>query len=162
MPLLINGQPSKDSWVFVSGQQIAEQGEALITASAREDQPTVYPLAYYLAHRALFTAQAAGLGLLVTGDDDLTALDNVLSEVSLIAIDFAVLRDGRGFSIARNIKRRGFKGEVRAVGDVSYDRLDNMQRSGFNAYQIADENYSADTINAFTEISVNYQSTHLR
>ena len=85
-----------------------------------------------------------------------------MSEVSLIAIDFGVLRDGRGFSIARNVKRRGFKGEVRAVGDVSYDRLDNMQRSGFNAYQIADENYSAETINAFTEISVNYQSTHLR
>jgi len=77
----------------------------------------------------------------------------------LVAIDFPAFRDGRGFSIARKVVRAGFKGEVRAVGDVGRDRLEYMESCGFNAFDISDEAFSDDTLKAFTEITVNYQGT---
>ena len=162
MPLLINGVTSEDSWVFLTAQELETDAQTLIAKLNSESKAVVYPIAFYLENQSLLTADAANKGLLVTGDDDLSQLVDILDQVSLVAIDFPVLRDGRGFSIARNITRRGFTGQVRAIGDVSYDRLDNMQRSGFNAYQISEQNYTEDAVKAFTEISVNYQPTHLR
>jgi uncharacterized protein (DUF934 family) len=159
MPLLINGVICEDQWSFI---EVPEDSQALVTKLNQENQRSVYPIAFYLANRDTIKVDAANIGILVTGDDELSELNDILQDVSLIAIDFPVLRDGRGFSIARNVTRRGFTGEVRAIGDVSYDRLDNMQRSGFNAYQVSDENYTSDAIKAFTEISVNYQPTHQR
>ena len=162
MPLLINGKTSVDSWVTLNAEQFAADASALISESRAKGSAVIYPIADYLANRDVLNSDPKNTGVLVTGDDDLSQLTEIFAEVSLIAIDFPVLRDGRGFSIARNVTRRGFKGEVRAVGDVSYDRQDSMHRSGFNAYQMADDKFSADTHKAFTEMTVNYQPTHLR
>ena len=162
MPLLINGVSQEDKWAFVNTEDFAENSQSYLERLNQQGAPVVFPIASFLEHQAKISLDANCVGLLVTGDDDLSAIDELLAHVSLIAIEFPVLRDGRGFSIARNVTRRGFAGEVRAVGDVGYDRLDYMQRSGFNAYQIPDAQYNADTIKAFSEISVNYQPTHLR
>ncbi|EPJ44900.1 MAG: hypothetical protein OFPII_31790 [Osedax symbiont Rs1] len=162
MPLLIDGKASTDHWVFLNSERLAADVERTLTLAQQSADAVVYPLAVYFAHRERLNLDPEKTGILVKGDDDLSELASVLQEVSLIAIDFPVLRDGRGFSIARNVTRRGFKGQVRAVGDVSYDRLDHMHRSGFNAYQIADELYTEQICNAFSEITVNYQPTHLR
>lgn len=151
MPLLINGQKVNDSWVDYDADAADSQSGQII-----------YPLEHYLAHQDSLKESTQSVGIKVTGDDDLNEILASLAFVALVAIDFPVLRDGRGFSIARQIERKGFKGEIRAVGDVSYDRLDNMHRSGFNAYLVPDERYSEDMIKAFTEISVNYQPTHNR
>ena len=162
MPLLINGKTSVDAWVALDADDYSADAKAAIDHSLQQKNATIYPLAVYLTYREQLSADPANTGVLVTGDDNLSSLSDLLSEVSLIAIDFPVVRDGRGFSIARNVTRRGFSGEVRAVGDVSYDRLDNMQRSGFNAFQIAEDRYTDDAHQAFTEMTVNYQPTHLR
>ncbi len=162
MPLLINGKVTEDKWVALDEQAFAEDPSSVIAAIAASNSAVIYPISSYLAHRDVLKAQSQKIGLVVTGDDELSELTELLDEVSLIAIEFPVLRDGRGFSIARNIVRRGFKGEVRAVGDVGFDRLDNMHRSGFNAYQVEDADGAAIFAKAMEEISVNYQPTHQR
>ncbi|MEH6445135.1 MAG: DUF934 domain-containing protein [Oceanospirillaceae bacterium] len=165
MPLLINGTQSDDQWSLLNIENLssnAEEAKLELQNIQRQGSATIYPLALYMANRDVLKDAAQITGLLVIGDDDISELTTVLSEVSLITIDFPVLRDGRGFSIARTIARHGFKGEIRAVGDVGFDRLDYMQRSGFNAYQVSQENFSDDLARAFTEISVNYQVTHTR
>ncbi len=162
MPLLINGVVEQDRWTFINAQDFAENPESQLQQLDQQSKATIFPLACYLEYQTKIHLDQCCVGLLITGDDDVSAIAELFNKVALIAIEFPVLRDGRGFSIARNVTRRGFTGEVRAVGDVSYDRLDNMQRSGFNAYQIADELYTTDTVKAFSEITVNYQPTHLR
>ena len=159
MPLLINGKKSVESWVFSDPETLTVEQIAVINKS---DYPLVLPFAFFIEHRDLLNVESDNLGISVTGDDDLALLLESLESVSLVAIDFPVLRDGRGFSIARSISRKGFNGEIRATGDVGFDRLDYMHRSGFNAYQITDEQYTDEMVNAFTEISVNYQPTHSR
>ena len=65
-----------------------------------------------------------------------------LDGVERIDLSFPKFTDGRAFSQAFLLRRRlGFKGEIRAVGDVLIDQLVQMQRSGFDSAVLrADQN----------------------
>ncbi len=55
-----------------------------------------------------------------------------LAGVTRIDLHFPKFTDGRAFSQAFLLSRRlGFKGEIRATGDVLVDQLAQMERSGF-------------------------------
>ncbi len=57
-----------------------------------------------------------------------------LEGVTRIDLNFPKFTDGRAFSQAFLLRRRlGFQGEIRATGDVLIDQLVQMQRSGFDA-----------------------------
>jgi uncharacterized protein (DUF934 family) len=54
--------------------------------------------------------------------------------VDRIDLHFPKFTDGRAYSQAFLLRRRlGFKGEIRATGDVLIDQLVQMQRSGFDS-----------------------------
>ena len=56
-----------------------------------------------------------------------------LEGVARVLLHFPKFSDGRAFSQAFLLRRRlGFKGEIRATGDVLVDQLAQMQRSGFD------------------------------
>lgn len=56
-----------------------------------------------------------------------------LEGVDRIDLNFPKFTDGRAFSQAFLLRRRlGFKGEIRATGDVLVDQLAQMERSGFD------------------------------
>ena len=65
-----------------------------------------------------------------------------LEGVQRIELSFPKFTDGRAFTQAFLLRRRlGFKGEIRAVGDVLIDQLQQMQRSGFDSAVLrADQN----------------------
>ena len=157
MPLLINQKiVENDSWQLVDIEAL-EQLQDLSDADIQGD--IIVPLAFYLQHRDQLLSRSGRLGLQVNGDDDLAALYAEQANVALIAVEFPTFRDGRGFSIARQLVRVGFAGEIRAVGDVARDRLAYMQSSGFNAFLIPEDRFSEDDLGAFSEVSVNYQGT---
>jgi uncharacterized protein (DUF934 family) len=57
-----------------------------------------------------------------------------LDGVERIDLVFPKFTDGRAFTQAFLLHRRlGFKGEIRATGDVLVDQLAQMQRSGFTS-----------------------------
>ena len=56
-----------------------------------------------------------------------------LAGVERIQLNFPKFSDGRAFSQAFLLRRRlGFRGEIRATGDVLVDQLAQMKRSGFD------------------------------
>jgi uncharacterized protein (DUF934 family) len=56
-----------------------------------------------------------------------------LEGIDRIDLNFPKFTDGRAYSQAFLLHRRlGFKGEIRATGDVLIDQLVQMQRSGFD------------------------------
>ena len=56
-----------------------------------------------------------------------------LEGVERVQLHFPKFSDGRAFSQAFLLRRRlGFKGEIRATGDVLVDQLAQMKRSGFD------------------------------
>jgi len=162
MPLLINGKVAVDSWTAVDSEKIAADQQAQLDVINQASVPVILPLAIYIECQDQLQLDATKVGVSVVGDDDLSALLAILENLSLVAVDFPILRDGRGFSIARSVARTGFKGEIRATGDVGFDRLDYMHRSGFNSFLISDDLYTENTVKAFTEIDFNYQPTHQR
>ena len=75
---------------------------------------------------------ASGASTLVldnTADAQTLPFDNA----QCIELHFPKFTDGRAYSQAFVLRRRGFQGDIRATGDVLVDQLLQMQRSGFSS-----------------------------
>jgi len=66
--------------------------------------------------------------------EDARALLPHLDRIALVEISFPSFRDGRGYSAARILREAGYKGELRAQGDVLVDQMLFMKRCGFDSF----------------------------
>ena len=69
--------------------------------------------------------------LSLENDADAHAVD--LQTLAGVTLHFPKFSDGRAFSQAVILRRRGFAGDIRALGDVLIDQLLQMQRCGFSS-----------------------------
>ncbi|WP_102109255.1 DUF934 domain-containing protein [Oceaniglobus roseus] len=82
-----------------------------------------------------FAAGFEGPGTLdLAPDADVAALD--LDGVEAIRVAFPGFSDGRGFTIARLLRLRGFRGRLRAKGHVIADQYAMARRAGFDEVEI--------------------------
>jgi uncharacterized protein (DUF934 family) len=83
--------------------------------------------------------------LTLANDADVEALADPIAQADVVALTFPKWVDGRAYSQAALLRRRlGFKGEIRAVGEVLVDMLPLLQRTGFDAVQLrADQSVEA-------------------
>lgn len=118
------------------------------------DKRIILPLAQWLE------TDQPDSGVWLANDVDLSTLDSRVLQAPLIAIDFPVFVDGRGFSVARLLRERyHYQGEIRAVGQVIRDQLCYLKRCGFNAFSFDDSvdlQAALASLNDFTEA---YQSS---
>ncbi len=97
------------------------------------------------------------LGILLKPDEDLTALSEHLAQFDVIAVDFPKFADGRGYSIARELRQTyGYQGEIRAVGDVLLDQLYYMQQVGFDAFALREDLSLERGLASFNDYKENY------
>lgn len=89
------------------------------------------PHATYLAQ-----PQPAAHGVWLAPTDDPAALVPHLASVPLIAVQFSKFADGRGFSIAHLLRRLGYAGDLRAIGEVLLDQLFMLRRVGFTSFEL--------------------------
>ena len=119
----------------------------------------IVPFAYWLEHKDALINRKGKLGVCISGDDDTQKVAKDIEHFDLIALDFPAFTDGRSYSHARLLRERyNFKGEIRAVGDVLRDQLFFMHRCGINSFQLREGKDLEDALNAFTELSVKYQT----
>jgi phosphoadenosine phosphosulfate reductase len=98
------------------------------------------PLPVFLAGREAVLANPHPLGLLVSPGRRVEACGRGPSRFASVAIAFPGFTDGRGYSSARLVvERYGYRGEVRAVGDVLADQIPLMRRCGINAFVVRHE-----------------------
>ena len=100
----------------------------------------------------------AGSAVQLEPGDGATPLLDHVDAIDLVAINFPVFTDGRGFSYGRELREQGFKGELRAVGAFIRDQVDYLQRCGFNAFQLADEDQLESAMDGLTPFSEHYQA----
>lgn len=87
----------------------------------------------------------AAVGVRIPNTASVTDLWPLLSDRPLIAVEFPAFGDGRAYSQARVLRERcGYKGEIRAVGDVLRDQMYEKHRCGINAMAPrADQDFEA-------------------
>lgn len=128
-----------DPWTLVR-----EAGETL------PDGPLILPL-------ALWRERGGRDGLLLQPDDEVEYLAALLEGLPLIALDFPSFRDGRGYSQAYLLRTRlGWRGELRAVGDVLRDQLSHMRQCGFDAFAVREDKSAEDALKGLAGVSVLY------
>lgn len=82
-----------------------------------------------------------------------------LDQLDSIWIEFAGFNDGRGYSFAALLRRQGFKGELRAVGDIFKDILNYLKRSGFDSFVIKEGKDIHEAAAGLNDFSNPYQSS---
>ncbi|MEP4484752.1 MAG: DUF934 domain-containing protein [Halioglobus sp.] len=90
--------------------------------------------------------------------DGVTSLLDALAEIEVVAINFPAFTDGRGFSYARELRERGYTGELRAVGQCIPDQMSYLTRCGFNAFQPDSDAGLAQALENLKDFSEHYQA----
>jgi uncharacterized protein (DUF934 family) len=84
-------------------------------------------------------SEGRSVGVRLEPDEEVEALAYDLPRLSAVAVAFPKFSDGRGYTAARLLRERyGFKGEIRAVGDVLREQAGFMVRVGIDAFEPAD------------------------
>lgn len=126
-------------------------------------EPLIVPLAVWLRRRDDLLDRVPHVGLWLATDDDPQAVAPDLPRFGVVAIRFAEFTDGRGYSLARSLRERhGYRGELRAIGDVRRDQLHYLASCGFDAFVLRDGEDAAAALTAFADFSEAYQASVAR
>jgi uncharacterized protein (DUF934 family) len=116
-------------------------------------------LAAWTAWQSTPAPERAGRIGVLLDSDELPEQIPALEQVPLVAINFPKFADGRGYSSARLLRERhGYKGEVRAVGDVLRDQLFYMARCGIDSFALKAGKDIEGALAAFDDFSIAYQA----
>ena len=119
----------------------------------------IVPLAVWQAQRTALQGRTE-LGVWLPSDARPEVLKDDLAHFQVIAVDFPKFADGRGYSIAYNLRARlGYSGELRAIGDVLRDQLFYMSRVGFDAFATREDRNIHDALKGLTDFSESYQTS---
>jgi uncharacterized protein (DUF934 family) len=116
-------------------------------------------LARWLEAREVLLGSHAAVGVRM-GPDKLPKDLPDLQRAALIAIEFPRFTEGRGYSVARLLRERErYRGEVRAIGWITRDLLRNLERAGFDAYELKPGKPLESALEGFGEIGEVYQAS---
>jgi uncharacterized protein (DUF934 family) len=149
MPLVKSGKVVEDRFVRVAdGEPVPEQGPVIVSADR------------FLADADEFAQRQDAVGVIWPNNRSVAELEPHLTSLALIALVFPAYKDGRAYSQARVLRERyGFRGELRATGQVLRDQFLFLIRAGFDAFEVAKPADAAAFEEAARRYSVFFQPT---
>jgi uncharacterized protein (DUF934 family) len=132
MPTLISLKdgafaPAEDPFTNVPDDEAIPPGDVIVSLTRFE------------AEGEGLLSEGRSVGVRLESHEQVETLAYDLPRLSVVALAFPKFGDGRAYSYARLLRERfGFKGEVRAVGDVLREQAGFMVRCGFTAFEPAD------------------------
>ncbi|QGM96456.1 DUF934 domain-containing protein [Methylocystis parvus] len=127
MALISDGRFVEDGWRRLAEEEGLPKSGKIVVSLAR--------LEHALAH----LSDGVSLGVNAPNTTDPGALAAALPRLQLVEVVFPAFADGRGFSLARLIRRAGFKGELRASGRLLADQYAHALGCGFDTVEIPDD-----------------------
>ena len=119
----------------------------------------IVPLKVWQAQRDALQHRAE-LGVWLNSDERAEDLQHDVAKFSVIAVNFPRFADGRGYSIAHHLRTRlGYRGELRAIGDVLRDQMFYMQRVGFDAFAPRADKDIREALKGLNDFTVTYQAS---
>ena len=156
----------EDDWQVLRlelAEGAAEGAEAQDPASvAIPAGKVILPLPVWQAQGAALAGRVAAgeIAVWLASDERPESIKDDLAKFALVAVDFPKFTDGRGYSIAYNLRSRlGYAGELRAIGDVLRDQLFSMQRVGFDAYATRPDRDIHEALKGLSDFSETYQAS---
>jgi uncharacterized protein (DUF934 family) len=130
MALWRDGGFADDIWTTLDdAAQIPERG-AIVVSFVR-----------WLTEKATLERRVDPVGVAIAAGKDAVGELAEAAKRPLVALKFDKFADGRAFSYAELLRERhGFKGELRAIGDVLLDEIALMLRCGFISFEVTDAN----------------------
>ena len=120
--------------IIKNGEIVADPW-CLLAAGAEAPASVTVIKARWAQERELLENAGYTVGVWLAPDDAPEALIPRLAQIPVIAIQFPSFTDGRGYSLARLLRQRyGFRGELRAFGDILRDQIYFLHQCGFNAF----------------------------
>lgn len=152
--LIRNRRVADDSWLWFRPDA---SGSLPFVPDAGD---VIVPLAVWLERRDALLARAGRTGVWLDSKEGPEAIVADLGLLPLVAVNFPVFGDGRGFSTARLLRERhSYQGELRAVGDVLRDQLLYMERCGFDSFALREDQDVGEALTAFNELPATYQAS---
>lgn len=147
MPFIKGGRRTDDPFVRVRDDD-----------AVPDERPALVSAARFLAESDAFARSMAPVGVIWPNNRPVTELAPHLDRLALVALVFPSFRDGRAYSQAHILRERyGYRGEVRATGDVLRDQFLFLARAGFDAFEVKKEADAAAFAEALARFSVVYQ-----
>jgi uncharacterized protein (DUF934 family) len=149
MPLVKNAKIATDVFAHVAdGAEIPGDGATLISAER------------FLADAEALLCRTGKTGVIWPNNRDIDDLLPYLDRLAVVALVFPTFRDGRAYSQARLLRERhGYRGELRATGQVLRDQFMFMLRAGFDAFEVKKQTDAEAFANTARRYSVFYQPT---
>jgi uncharacterized protein (DUF934 family) len=149
MPLVKNGKITPDAFVRVADDDPLPGDGAILISAAR-----------FLEDTEAVSRRLGKTGVIWPNDRDVDDLVPHLDRLAVVALVFPTFRDGRAYSQARLLRERyGYRGELRATGQVLRDQFMFMLRAGFDAFEVKKESDAAAFTSTARRYSVFYQPT---
>ena len=134
MSIAIETAATAEVW---TEQGFVEDAWHLPAEDREPDDDTLLPLDALEEALEARAGRNVPLGVLLQPGDDVERLRPHLDRLALVAIAFPAYTDGRGYSMATLLRERlGYRGDMRAVGDVLLDQVPYMLRCGFTSLAV--------------------------
>jgi uncharacterized protein (DUF934 family) len=120
--------------------------------------PILVPLAAWKSRREDLLARRDPFGVWLKPDEDPGELAGDVGVLKHIGVHFPKWGDGRGFSTGALLRGRyGYRGELRAFGDLGRDHLFHLARCGFDAFKLNPRHDPEKALAGFDDLTVRYQ-----
>jgi uncharacterized protein (DUF934 family) len=146
MPLLKNNSFINDTWNVVGDDDAITDGARVIISLIRlqRDWDTL------ARHTGL-------LGVSIPNNADERALAPYFSQLALIVVSFPAFTDGRSYSQVRQLRLDGYRGEIRATGNILPDQLQFMLQVGVDSFDVTERFALEDWQKAAQQMHLTYQ-----
>jgi phosphoadenosine phosphosulfate reductase len=126
MALWRDGAFAEDEWTRLADDAAPDGGKAIVSLSRwRRDAEAL---------------RGREVGVEIDAGAQAQAALGEVADRPLVALKFDKFGDGRAFSYAILLRERyGFRGDLRAIGDVLLDEIPLMLRCGFTSFEVTNQ-----------------------
>jgi uncharacterized protein (DUF934 family) len=149
MPLVNGGKIVDDSFIKLAvDTPLPESGDILVPAER------------FVSEADALLKRAGKIGVIWPNNRDIAELVPYLGKIATVALVFPSFRDGRAYSQARLLRERyGYRGDLRATGQVLRDQFVFMLRAGFDSFDVKKQADAEAFMLTAKRYSVFYQPT---
>ena len=133
MIILNKDKPQKNEYIFL------DESEKITSINKKK---VILTKGLWIQKGQLLKKNKIISGIQLNSDESLDEITDDILYFSLIQFNFLSFKDGRPFSIAKNLRKKlNFKNEIRASGHVLPDQYIFLIRCGFDTVEIEDKDF---------------------